>query len=193
MIHAAFRRYLSDKRLGNRAGGRYRKESWEQYLERHKEIRCKTMVNLYPTKCNLCGGQVFYVSNAVVYGREYGSGWCYLCQNCGAFVGTHRPWPKRALGILADARMRKGKMICHALFDALWKGKKKASKKRGDLYCWLAEQMGIDVEDCHFGYFDLEQLRQAYKILLSVQNKQMMYDKDGYVYFANKQEQGNAG
>ena len=25
--------------------------------------------------------------------------------------------------------------------------------------------MGIPVEECHFGYFDLEQLRQAYRIL----------------------------
>lgn len=145
------------------------------------------MINLYPTKCNLCGGPVAYVSNAVVYGREYGSGWCYLCKSCGARVGTHRPRPKEALGLLANAQMRKGKMMCHNLFDALWKGKNKASKKRGDLYCWLADQMEIDIADCHFGYFNLEQLRLAYKILLAVQDKQMLYDYRGHVYFADKQ------
>ncbi len=150
------------------------------------------MINLYPQKCNLCGGPVIYTNNAAVYGRKYGSGRCYLCQNCGARVGTHRRWPRQALGVLADARMRKGKVMCHGLFDKLWKGKRKASKKRADLYGWLAEQMEIDIEDCHFGYFDLSQLRQAYKILLAVQDKPMLYDERGQLYFADDQERDNA-
>lgn len=57
-------------------------------------------VNLYPKVCNLCGGKVECISNSVIYGREYGSGYCYRCQSCGAYVGTHKPWPKRAMGIL---------------------------------------------------------------------------------------------
>lgn len=50
-------------------------------------------------KCNLCGGEVEYVSNEVVYGKRYGSGFCYRCKSCGAYVGTHEP---RSLEILAD-------------------------------------------------------------------------------------------
>ena len=103
-------------------------------------------VDTHPTVCNL-------------YGRKYGSGYCYLCTCCGAYVGTHEPRPREALGLLADSRMRKGKVMCHALFDALWKGKPKARRKRGALYEWLAEQMGLPLADCHFGYFDLRQLR----------------------------------
>ena len=124
------------------------------------------MINTQPEVCNLCGGKVIYTSNARVYhGREYGSGYCYLCLACGAYVGTHKPHPKEALGLLADERMRKGKIMCHALYDAMWKGKKHEKRERDALYRWLAEEMAIPVEDCHFGYFNIEQLRQAYRIL----------------------------
>ena len=71
----------------------------------------------HPTVCNICGGKVSYVSNARVYGSRYGSGWCYLCESCGAYVGTHGPRPREALGILADKRMRRLKMECHELFE----------------------------------------------------------------------------
>lgn len=142
-----------------------------------------TMIDLHPTKCNICGGHVVFTSNAAIYGKEYGSGKCYLCQSCGAYTGTHRPRPKEALGLLADESMRKGKVLCHDLFDAMWKGKRKARKKRKDLYAWLADRMGIPVEECHFGYFDIHQLRRAYLILKTVQGQEMMYDNKGRVYF----------
>jgi uncharacterized protein with PIN domain len=72
--------------------------------------RGKPMVNLQPTKCNLCGGRVEYISNAEIYGRIYGSGYCYRCRNCGAYVGTHERRPKEAFGILANEEMRKMKI-----------------------------------------------------------------------------------
>nr|WP_155151944.1 MULTISPECIES: zinc-finger-containing protein [unclassified Pseudoflavonifractor] len=148
------------------------------------------MINKHPKHCNLCGGPVIYTSNAKVYGREYGSGKCYYCTKCGSYTGTHKPRPREALGLLADERMRKGKMACHGLFDPMWKGKPKAGKKRQDLYCWLAEQMGMSAEECHFGYFDLQQLRRAYKILLGVQDKPMMYDNCGRLRFDGGENNG---
>jgi hypothetical protein len=98
-------------------------------------------------------------------------------------VGTHKPRPREALGLLADEPMRTGKKMCHAIFDSFWKGKPKAGKKRHDLYCWLAHEMEIPVEGCHFGYFDIGQLRRAYIILRGVQHKQMKYDNCGNIYF----------
>jgi hypothetical protein len=82
--------------------------------------------------------------------------------------------------------MRKGKVACHDLFDALWRGKPKAQKKRKDLYAWLADQMGIAFEECHFGYFDIHQLRQAYRILKAVSSQEMRYDNLGRIYFAER-------
>lgn len=85
------------------------------------------MIDTQPKICNICGGKVIYTSNAAIYhGRQYGSGYCYLCLNCRAYVGTHVPRPREAFGLLADEPMRKGKMMCHALFDPMWQGKKNA-------------------------------------------------------------------
>ena len=141
------------------------------------------MIDLHPTRCNICGGHVVFTSNAAIYGKEYGSGKCYLCQSCGAYTGTHRPRPNEALGLLADDPMRKGKVMCHDLFDSMWKGKRKARKKRKDLYAWLADRMGIPVEECHFGYFDIHQLRQAYLILKTARGQEILYDNNGRIYF----------
>lgn len=126
------------------------------------------MIHLQPTICNLCNGEVIYTSNSKIYGREYGSGKMYFCTKCGAYVGTHIPRPKEAFGILANEEMREMKKKCHSLFDEKWihektiQQKKKARKKA---YKWLADTLGIAVEECHFGYFDIALLKQAYETL----------------------------
>lgn len=99
----------------------------------------------------------------MIYGREYGSGKCYLCTNCGAYVGTHKPRPKEALGLLANKEMREMKVKCHSLFDERWKSKKHKSRRKA--YEQLANQLKIPVSECHFGYFDMDMLNKAYEIL----------------------------
>lgn len=123
----------------------------------------KTLVikKLRPKECNICGGKVEYIQNKHIYGKSYGSGYCYYCENCGAYVGTHRVRPKEAFGILANAEMRQLKMKCHDLFDKMWT----TGEQRKRLYKWLAKELGINVEDCHFGYFDMDMLKKSYKIL----------------------------
>lgn len=132
--------------------------------KKHETPNWKKVVNKRPTKCNLCGGAVKYVSNAEIYGRQYGSGYAYLCSVCGAYTGTHKPRPKDALGLLANAEMRRLKVECHDLFDAHWTN----YEERCEMYRWLAKQMGISVRDCHFGHFDTEHLKKAKRILESV-------------------------
>lgn len=124
------------------------------------------MINTQPTVCNLCGGVVVYTSNANIYGKKYGSGMCYLCTKCGAYVGTHKGRPKEAFGILANSEMRILKMKCHELFDKLWHN----PAQRQALYKKLAYKMNIDVDSCHFGYFDVYLLKEALKIL---ENKEL--------------------
>lgn len=114
-----------------------------------------------PTICNLCGGNVIYTSNEVIYGKKYGSGYCYLCTQCGASVGTHKPRPDEALGLLANREMKDMKMKCHDVFDKLWANR----EQRKFLYEKLASTLGIDIKECHFGYFDLDMLNKAYKVL----------------------------
>ena len=122
---------------------------------------------LYPTICNLCGGEVQYINNSVIYGKQYGSGYCYYCSACGAFVGTHKPRPKEALGVLANSNMRKQKIACHEIFDALWD----SPRQRSLLYKALAGAMNISVDECHFGWFDSQQLTEALAILKEWQEK----------------------
>ena len=124
-------------------------------------------MNKRPTKCNLCGGMVKFVSNAEIYGRQYGSGYAYLCTKCGAYTGTHKPRPKDALGLLANSEMRKLKIECHDLFDAQWN----TYEERCEMYKWLANQMDISVKECHFGHFDIERLRKAKQILEQAEKK----------------------
>lgn len=117
------------------------------------------MIDLHPTKCNLCGGKVIYTSNSVVYGKEYGSGYCYYCTECKAFVGTHEPRPHEALGILANEEIRKLRKVAHRMFDI------KLNGTRSQRYKWLARAMSIPQETCHFGYMDAKELRKAIKCM----------------------------
>ena len=118
-------------------------------------------INLHPKICNLCGGKVIYTTNDNIYGKLYGSGYCYLCTDCGAYVGTHKPRPREAFGILANAKMRKLKHECHDRFDKFWKNKPDRRKMRKRAYAKLAELLNISVQDCHFGYFDMVMLKEA--------------------------------
>lgn len=135
------------------------------------------MINLQPTKCNICNGDVEYIKNSKIYGKSYGSGYCYHCKNCGAYVGTNKNKPVQALGILANEDMRKWKQYCHNKFDILWKGREefchngkiykaiKPKMSRGKAYIWLSKVLDIPSKDCHFGYFTLNQLKRAYAIM----------------------------
>jgi len=126
---------------------------------------------IHPKVCNICGGHVIYTSNSAIYnGREFGSGRCYLCTACGAYVGTHVPRPTEALGILADDEMRDMKMKCHKIFDEMWKNEstsRKRHRKRQESYKRMAVALHIPVRECHFGYFDMDMLQNAYEWLQS--------------------------
>lgn len=141
---------------------------YDKYIE---SLYKDKQVCLYPKFCNICGGKVEYIENKLIYGKRYGSGYAYRCTSCGAYVGTHEPRPKQALGILANKEMRNWKMKCHDLFDSFWKGQKNPQRKRKDCYAWLAEKLGISISQCHFGYFDLDTLKRAYEIIVEAKQQ----------------------
>ena len=142
------------------------------------------MININPERCNLCGGKVIFTTNAVIYGREHGSGYCYLCTVCGAYVGTHTPRPHDALGILANDAMRQAKMRCHDLFDIHWINKGHDKKMyRSAMYKWLAKKLKISVNECHFGYFDLDMLNQAACYLEEIKERKIRLNSRGYAKF----------
>lgn len=104
---------------------------------------------------------------------------------CGARVGCH-PGTEVPLGRAANAQLRDARGHVHALLDPIWRDAWKAPAYRGAngkfdgvrgskrvitgvartrVYEFLAARMGLTEEDCHVGMFDLEQCRDAYRIL----------------------------
>lgn len=120
-----------------------------------------------PTNCSNCGSEnIRYTSNAEIYhGKQYGNGYCYLCDDCGASVGVHNTKSKIPLGRFATKEMKILKMQCHAKFDLLWK---KYNFKRTDCYGYLANKLGLMLRETHFGWFDIEYLNKSLEILENI-------------------------
>ncbi len=118
-------------------------------------------VDVYPVPdaCPYCGGEVKYLSNSFIYGREYGNGKCYACLSCRAFVGVHTG-TQVPLGRLADKQTTTLRKQCHALFDPMWRDKK-VFENRKQAYSWLADQLGIPVKECHMAWLTDVQLVDA--------------------------------
>lgn len=109
--------------------------------------------------CPYCDNPAELKDSSVIYGKSYGL--VYICFSCNAYVGTHRN-TDRPLGTLANQELRKLRKECHNLFDRLWLTKKMT---RHEAYKWLAKQLGLDVEQCHIGMFDVEQCKKVKEIV----------------------------
>ena len=112
-----------------------------------------------PTICRYCGSPVVYTSNAEIYGKEYGTGKCYLCRNCREFVGVH-PGTDTPLGTLANAELREWRKEAHFWFDRIWK-KPTRITTRYNAYGYLARKMGLPREETHIGMFEIEQCKKV--------------------------------
>jgi hypothetical protein len=116
-----------------------------------------------PTHCDCCGAPgVKLVDNSEIYKRQYGDWpYAYLCGKCGAYVGLH-PHTDLPLGTMADKATRKARQQKRQ-FLALIESKFCGDRDAG--YAWLAEKMGLDPKECHWGLFTLKQCEQAAQIV----------------------------
>lgn len=113
-------------------------------------------------------------SSRIYGGRNFGPIW--ICEPCGAWVGTHKG-TTRPLGRLANLELRRAKMGVHSVFDHLWRDVLSAYPDadhptgrmkhvaRARAYAWLAEQLGIQKEECHVGMFDLARCKRAVEVI----------------------------
>ncbi|NLC21777.1 MAG: hypothetical protein GX771_07715 [Halomonadaceae bacterium] len=139
------------------------------YVSRRSLARVTDRVDP-PTTCIYCDGEVVLVSNAKLYGREYGK-WpfIYFCSGCGASVGLH-PHTDLPLGTLADAKTKAARKAGKAWFmrwlDQCMVGRerKEFSRVRKCCYTKLAKSLEIPLEECHWGMFNTERAREAEKV-----------------------------
>lgn len=124
-----------------------------------------------PKVCRYCGSEVVFTSNEEIYGKQYGGGKCYLCRNCGAYVGTHQG-SKAPLGTLADEDLRQWRRKAHDIFDEVWK---KAKISRPQAYSWLSKQMGLPFEKTHIAMFEIEQCKKVIEIITKEKGKTNEY------------------
>lgn len=112
---------------------------------------CKTGKN---PVCSYCGNESEKVGGRHIYPHRedlYHLTF-YVCDPCKAWVGCHRG-TDNPLGRLANAELRQAKSAAHSVFDQIWK---RGLMPRYKAYSWLADQLGIDREDCHIGMFDVD-------------------------------------
>ncbi len=120
-------------------------------------------------RCPYCRRASILVSDAAVYKRSYGRH-VWLCPICRAYVGCHKGG-FHPLGRLANADLRALKVQAHALFDPYWQAATKLRgwsrhKARRAAYAWLADEMGIPMDQCHIGYFGLQETQLVIDICM---------------------------
>ena len=156
------KRFSEESRLDPRANQREPIEPTYPlpYVSR-RAIRRVTAPMPAPEFCRYCRSTVSIRSNAAVYGgREYGAWpYVYLCDSsdCGAYVGIH-PHTDIPLGTLADRELRESRKINKGAFLRLSKARGWSRKQS---YRWLASELDIPMDDCHWGWFSIDQAEEA--------------------------------
>jgi hypothetical protein len=119
--------------------------------------------------CPYCGAVAELADSSVIYGESYGKVWiCPDYPRCDSFVGCHGGTDK-PLGRMANRELRTAKKAAHTAFDALWRAKIKQQGcpkafARGAGYRWLSKQLGVPVQECHIGMFDVALCQQVVQV-----------------------------
>lgn len=109
-------------------------------------------------RAKLVTGRVIYPTCHHLYDKYF-----WHCDPCGAYVGCHKNSPNHApLGVLANKQLRMWKNNAHTVFDPLWKG---GEMQRIEAYCWLAEQLGLPIEETHIGMFDIATCKRVIDVV----------------------------
>jgi hypothetical protein len=129
-----------------------------------------------PCECRYCQGEVTIEKNSKIYrGKEYGEWpWIYYCNSCGASVGLH-PFTNIPLGTLADTKLRKERNKVKANFHLYMETK---SVSRSQAYQDLADMLDIPKSECHFGWFDTDDLVKANTALQDLVDGKRPVNKD---------------
>ena len=119
------------------------------------------------SSCIECGGKGRIASGREVCPeRQDRASWAFWLCGCGAWVSCH-PGTAIPMGRPGNALTRSWRIQAHRALDSRWlrvngrADKHKTSRARPKAYTWLAAQLGIRVEDCHIGLFDIAMCRRG--------------------------------
>lgn len=104
----------------------------------------------------LVNGDIIYPHRKDLYNLNF-----WLCEKCDAYCGCHKN-TITPLGTLANSSLRKLRSECHKEFDELWKNH---NITRANAYKWLAEQMSINISNCHIAMFNEQHCKKVLKII----------------------------
>lgn len=93
----------------------------------------------------------------------------WVCDACGAFVGTHmknKKEPLKPLGFLTSPDVKAWRMQIHRALDPLWKAD---LIKRGQAYAYISNRIG---RTYHTGeIYDVEDGKKIYAIVLELKDR----------------------
>jgi hypothetical protein len=115
-----------------------------------------------PERCDVCKSLKVQFIHVSEIGKRSDSEWpfIYYCPSCEASVGCHKG-TRRPLGRMADSSIRNLRKAAHFHFDRIWQ---QGFLERNEAYAWLAEQLGVEREKCHFGFLRAKHLVEAISI-----------------------------
>lgn len=132
----------------------------------HLATKARVMASKLTVKCDYCGEPA-----ELVRGDH---GYIWECKPCEAWVKAYDTSPsKKPMGSLANAELRQARKMAHAAFDPLWQaaidrrmreGATRVGGVRSEAYRWLADQLGIPADQCHFTRLSLHQCKRVVTI-----------------------------
>lgn len=109
--------------------------------------------------CDYCGEPAELVTGREVYPHrpDLYKKQIWRCKPCEAYVGCYGGSDK-PMGRLANEMLREMKMAAHKIFDRKWKV---GHMTRSEAYAWLSEKLGVPIEKCHIGMFDVDDCKRV--------------------------------
>jgi hypothetical protein len=153
------------------------KEAGKKKSGKREEAQAKLMPwERAPVTCPYCKRHAMLVTGKFIYPHRpdlYELNF-WLCDPCNAYVGTHKAglgWGKgtRPKGTLADAPTRNARKAAHAAFDPIWM---EGDMSRGKAYAWLAQSLGLSVEETHIGVFNVETCQRVITLAKALRAEQ---------------------
>lgn len=119
-------------------------------------------------KCPYCGAEVVLKDASFVYHKDktqkkLKGEKVWVCSNyptCNSYVNCHKG-TDIPIGRLANTRLRTLRQEAHKQFDVLWRS---GLTSRQNAYVWLAMKLGLDINDCHIGMFDIKMAQKTIHI-----------------------------